>query len=73
MAPVVKFGQQVLNDLKFTAREKEVAVALQIEIALEQCSVRRVNQAHAYLLGGSPYSRILFRIVRRLMPSITAA
>src|ERR1700688_4681622 len=47
------------------------ATGSQLEIALHN---RKYGyRRHAYLLGGSPYSLILLRMVRTLMPNISAA
>ena len=45
----------------------------QIQRPRQHIDQRRFDQAHASPRGGSPYSRILLRMVRRLTPSSSAA
>src|SRR5208283_3303031 len=49
-----------------------VALRSDVQSLLQQIHHWCGHVVHAYLLGGKPYSRILFRIVRRLTPSISA-
>ena len=57
-------------DVGDVARDQRLPRGGKVQIMLENGDIGRIDHAHANLLGGRPYSRILLRIVRRLMPSI---
>src|SRR5581483_349260 len=59
-------------DIRHVGGDKLLAIGCDLHKSLQDLKQRSCSH-YAYLLGGRPYSRILLRRVRRLMPSISAA